>query len=237
MREGRPRRYRLWLFPLLLGIGIFLTSVLRFFDLSMGGTNPYTEIELFAEMPQIDTLTAWLGVLLGLFLLMTVIAAEFGYSKGGRLRALESPWRLFAFLIVAAGAIVEVITHLRFAEIMPDLAHYYHVRGGELADIAAVSSLTVSVDANRFLHFLGISLWVALLCRDLLRERLIGVFWAVVGFAHAGFALFILATLLTDAGYATWMASLLAELAVFPVFYIGLAFQLRRHMYESPASA
>jgi hypothetical protein len=97
----------------------------------MGGTNPYTEIELFAEMPQIETIRAWVGIIFEL-LLMTVVSTEFAYSKEDRFRPLDSPGRLFAFVLIGFGAIVELLDHERFAEIMPDLAYYYYVRDGNL---------------------------------------------------------------------------------------------------------
>lgn len=231
MGVRQNRRYRLWLFPLVLGIGILLSSVARLFDLSMGGTNPYTEIELFAEMPQIDTLRAWAGIVFELLLLMTVVSTEFAYSKEDRFRPLESPGRLFAFVLIGLGAIVALLDHERFVEIMPDLAHYYYVREGTLQDIAAVSLTTVWLDTNGILYLLGTAFWVGLLCRDLLRERRIPVFWGVVGLVHAALSLFILLTQVTDAGYASWMSSSLSDFLVTPLFFIGLAFQLRRHMY------
>lgn len=231
MKGGKRSRYRIWVFPLVLGIGILLSSVARLFDLSMGGTNPYTEIELFAEMPQIDTLRAWAGIIFELLLLMTVVSTEFAYSKDDRFRPLESPGRLFAFVLIGCGAIVNLLDHERFVEIMPDLAHYYYVRDGALEDIAAVSLTTVWIDTNGILYFLGTAFWVGLLCRDLLRERRIPVFWGVVGLVHAALSLFILLTQVTDAGYASWMSSWFSDFLVTPLFFIGLAFQLRRHMY------
>lgn len=223
------RRAPHWWFPFLFGVVFFLRSLVRAFDPSAATVNPYNFLELYGEIPQLHTLASWLGMAVGLLGIFAVIVVEFSRSEPGKLRPLRSPLRLFAFLLVEVGFVITVLEASRGAHLVPDLAHYYHAASGRLSDTAAIVWEAAPLDWAELFFLLGNGLWGLLVSIEILKVRPVRWYLGILGVVFATASILYHLLMQLDAGKLTLMLTFPLYLIIIPLWYISLAFSVRKH--------
>jgi hypothetical protein len=223
---------RLWWILILLAILFVASSVLRFFDPSQATQNPYSDLELYAGTPIPATLNSILGILIGIIGILAVTVAEFGLSQGERFRAVSSPMRLFAAVLVTTGFVLFTLRAFRTLELTPDMAHYYYALDGSARHAPALLTQFIPLDTNGFFFHFGGALWALVISLDLIRHRPPRWFPAVVGIAYAGSFLSLLFFMATDMGFYSLVMTIMGRGLVTPAWFITLGIYLRRRSSE-----
>ena len=219
---------RLWWVLVIVGMLYIAIAVLDVFDPSDATQNPYNKLELYAEMPIPETLQNLLGILLGMCGLLAVCALEYAGSQGSRYRPFTSPGRLWLYVLVSVGYLLETLTRLHAFELLPDMAHYYYALEPPARHVPALVTEFMVLDGNRFFLFLGGGLWVLALSRDYRRIHRLHPVIVLLGILYGSSTIVLLFLMLTDIGFFALIMTFVGTGFLAPVWFMAMAFHMRR---------
>jgi hypothetical protein len=219
---------RLWWVLVIVGMLYIAIAVLDVFDPSDATQNPYNKLELYAEMPVPETLQNLLGILLGVLGLLAVCALEYAGSQESRYRPFTSPARLWLYVLVSVGYLLETLTRLHAFELLPDMAHYYYALESPGHHVPALVTEFMVLDVNRFFLFLGGGLWVLALSLDFRRSHGLHPVLLLLGMLYGLSTIVLLLLMLADIGFFALIMTFVGTGFLAPIWFIAMAFHMRR---------
>lgn len=227
------RRGWMWWFPLAFGIVFFVEMLLAFFDPTEATLNPYNFFELYGEYPIVYDVSSWIGILSGFLGILSIVVIEFAHSPPGAFRPLRGPIRFIAFVLVWIGFYHNLVGSIRSVEIVPDMAHYYHARGGELRDLVALVYELGRSDRNDTFMILGGGIWSLLLTVELIRANRVSRYLGITGISYSVGLLVYYFVMLTDMAKPALMLLPVVFLVLMPLWFISMSAHIRRNLHDA----
>ena len=226
-------KHRFWWVPIVLGLLFLAMTITEFFDPVESARNPYSHLELFSETSTPHTIRAWVRIFLGVFGVFAIIVIEFAFTENGPLRAISSPAHLFLFILVCAGFLITSIEDARSLAILPDLAHSYYTRGGEMRDAAAISLRSMPLDPESWFLNAGSGAYCLFFCIENLWRRRLSLFLGISGILLSVLSILVFVLNRLDFGTMSEITSMLLTAVLVPVWMTGIGLLIRRKDRET----